>query len=1164
MKKNPYEKRKRALFALSRVLLAVCLCLIVSVGNIQSVSANILQERKITLNLTDVELKDVIESIKKQSDYSFFIDTKDVDLHRKVSINLDQKTIQEVLDVLLKNQHAKYEIKDTHIIITSEIIPSGVTGLSQQYKKISGIVKDDTGEPIIGANVIVKGATIGTTTGIDGDFSLEVPDNAIIVISYIGYIAQELPVKDRSVFHIDLKEYTQDIEEVVVVGYGTQKKVNLTGSIDVVGGERLQNRPSVNTSQALQGTVAGMNFSYGNSGSEPGAALSMQIRGQGEPYVLIDGTVGDINMINPNDIESISVLKDAAASAIYGARAPYGVVLITTKSGKQNEKIQVEFSSNVAYTKPIRVPKMVDSYTFARAMNEMHDNQGVARLFAEETIDRIIAYINDPTLPETVPDATNPSQWSTYLLSNGNNDWIDIHFGNGMRHQENISIRGGGKDLAFFISAGHAYEKGILNYGKDDYSRITFNSKLDLRLTNWWTMSSNTRVFQSTREYPNYDDEGDYDMMIHQIIRTHPQQFYKSPNGYYSRLSRIPMIEAGADEKTERGLLQRFATEFTPLKNWTINADYSIDFPYASFVSNNPTAYEDLVDGSLAAIPTTVPSYIEKSKSHTNYQSLNIYSTYNLDLKEDHHFTIMAGYQQESSKCDSLSGLKRELITPEVPSLSTATGEMQAADQMTHWATQGYFARLNYNYKGKYLLEANIRYDGTSKFAAGNRWGFFPSFSLGWNVSHENFWQSIAPYVNSFKLRASWGSLGNQNVAPYQDLPLLGTNTNLGWIINSKRPAYTTAPNLINPYLTWESSETTDIGVDFGFLNNRLQATFDYYQRLTFDRLGPAQALPAVLGANVPKENNSELRTRGWDLSLTWRDKVNKDFSYSVTAMVFDYMSEVTKYNNPTGILTTDYVGKKIGEIWGYETVGLIQTQEEADRINESKSQHFINAQVWQTGDVLYKDRNGDGVINKGSNTVDDHGDWHIIGNSTPRYQFGITLAADYRDFDVSVFFQGTAKRDLWVGGSSFTNGNIFWGFNQWNQSSLFTHHMDYYRDEEGSKYSGLGVNTNAYYPRPYSTSASASKNKQPQTRYLQNGAYLRLKNLQIGYTIPKAIISKAGLERTRFYISAENIMTLTDLPKGFDPETADKGLYGSGKSIFTQAVFSFGLNVAF
>lgn len=1121
------------------------------------------QHEKLSINMQDKTLEDVFTFIENHSDYVFIYHASKIDLSHKVNVNIKDQPIKDILKDVFRGTGLTYVVKGRQIVVKKEDAPQtpGVKSVAvlQQQKGItvSGNIKDDTGFPLIGVNVVIKGSNQGVITDVDGNFSMEdVPSSAILRFSYIGY--QPIEMKAQESIMLVMHEDNEKLEEVVVVGYGTQKKVNLTGAIEVVDGDRLKNRPSTNVSQVMQGTVSGVNFSYGNSGSEPGAKLNLQIRGQGEPYVLIDGTVGDLNMIDPNDIENISVLKDAAASAIYGARAPYGVVIITTKSGKREEKIQVDFSANVAFTKPIRKPRMVDSYTFVRAMNEFHDNQGESRLFAEETIDRIIAYINNPSLPETVPDATNSNQWATYLLANGNNDWIDVHFGSGVRNQENVSIKGGGKDLAFYLSAGHAYEKGILNFGKDTYRRINFNAKLDLSLTKWWKLSSNTRVVQSTRENPNYDDEGDYDMMIHQIFRTQPNQFLKSPNGYYSRLSRIPMIEAGSDKTITRGILQRFATDITPLKNWTISADYSIDFPYTSFTSNNLTAYEDLVDGSLSAIPTTVPSYVNKYKSHTMYNSLNVYTSYKFDLKDKHHFTAMLGFQQESNSYDYLSGLKKELITPEVPSISTATGEMQTTDDLTHWSTQGYFARLNYDYMGKYLLEVNARYDGTSKFTKDHRWGLFPSFSLGWNISHEKFWEPVSPYVNTLKLRTSWGSLGNQNVDAYQDLPLLGTEMNLEWILNSKRPAYTTAPNLINPVLTWESSKTVDVGADLGFFNNRLQITADYYQRLTFNRLGPAQALPAVLGADIPKENNSELRTRGWDLSFTWRDKVSNDFSYSVTAMLFDYKSVVTKYNNPTGILTTDYEGKTIGEIWGYETVGLIRTQEDADRINQSKSQNFINAQVWRTGDVMYRDLNNDGLINNGKNTVSDHGDLRIIGNNTPRYQFGITLSADYKGFDFMAFFQGTAKRDLWL------TGNMFWGFNNWNQTTLFPHHLDYYRDAEESTYSGLGVNTDAYYPRPYSQSSLYKKNQQIQTRYLQNGAYLRLKNLQLGYSIPQTVLKKVGLQKSRIYCSAENVLTLTKLPVGFDPETANLGKYGNGKSMFSLAVLSFGLNVSF
>ena len=623
--------------------------------------------------------------------------------------------------------------------------------------------------------------------------------------------------------------------------------------------------------------------------------------------------------------------------------------------------------------------------------------------------------------------------------------------------------------------------------------------------------------------------------------------------------SRIPTLQCSSINDTDRRLVQNFATEFTPLKNWKINADYSVDFLYFNHFNKHEIKYDDNVDGSLVPIGQTVPSFVRKHKSHTLYQSYNIYSSYFFSFAEKHNVAIMAGFQRESNNYDYMWGQKYDIITPEVPSFSTSTGAVQLSDELSHWATQGLFSRFNYNYMNKYLFEANARYDGTSRFARGNRWGMFPSFSVGWNVSHENFWQPLTKYVNTLKVKASWGRLGNQNVSSYQDLPLLGISTNLNWVINSNRPVYATAPNLVNTMLTWETSETIDFGIELGLFNNRLQISGDYYTRLTYNRLGPAEALPVTLGASVPRSNNSELSTKGWDLSLTWRDRINSDFSYSVTAMMFDFVNTVTKYNNPTGILTTDYAGKKEGEIWGYQTIGLIQTQEEADRINTTRSQNFFHSGVWQKGDVMYKSGVENGAVDNGKNTVDDPGSQFVIGNSSPRYQFGLTLAANYKGFDFSAFIQGTAKRDVWLGTS-----NIFWGFNAWNQSSLFTHHMDYYRDREGERYSGLGINTDAYFPRPYSQTTQSNRNRQVQTKYLQNAAYVRLKNLQLGYTLPDSLIDRVGLTRARLYLSAENALTLHGLFPGFDPETVNLGYGNASKAIFQQAVYSVGLNISF
>lgn len=1116
------------------------------------------QNQKISLPKGTTTLQKVFQEIEKQTDLSVDYNQSKLNINKQIVIKEQNKTLSKTLEEALAGSGLTFKIEAGHILIVPLLKKEGE---SKPDKQVKGYITDKNGEPIIGANIIMKGTTNGTITDIDGKYTLSVPEGATLLVTYIGYNPQEIIVGKESDIHIVMKEDTQALDEVVIVGYGTQKKVNLTGAVEAIEGDKLQNRAVTNVSQALQGQVSGVNFTAGDYGFEPGADLDFQIRGQGSAYVLIDGVEGDMNRLNPNDIESVSVLKDAAAAAIYGARAPYGVVLITTKSGGKDTKPQVSVSANVSIAKPHRMPTMVDSYTFARAMNEAGTNGG-GLVFTNETIDRIIAYQNDPSLPETVPSATNPSVWENVKGSNANYDWFDEYYGSGLRNQENISIRGGGKTTAYFVSAGHVYDDGILNYGTDTYRRFNINSKLDVDLTPWWKFTTNTRFEVANREKPNYDNQGDYELLFHQVARTYPTQAKWTPNGVHPGQSKIPWTQdAGTDKTIDNILTQRFAMVFTPLKGWTINADYSIRLNAQKFTSENFTAYEDMVDGTMIALATTVPSYIAKRQRNNLYQSTNMYTSYDFSLAEKHNFTVMGGVQYETQRNEALWGRKNDLITPEVPSISTSTGDIQLTDEMEHWATAGAFFRVGYNYKEKYLFEANGRYDGTSKFAEGNRWGFFPSFSAGWNVAREDFWEKWSDKVNTLKIRTSWGQLGNQNVDAYQDLPLLGIKTQLQWMIDGQRPVYTEVPPLINRSLTWETSQTFDIGFDLGALNNRLIINADWYQRLTKNRLGPARALPGVIGADLPNENNSTLKTNGWEINISWRDRLECGLGYSVSAMLFDYQSEITKYNNPTKILTTNYEGMKVGEIWGFETDGLIQTDEEAQQIMDSKSQHFFYP-TWRTGDVKYVDRNNDGVIDKGKNTLDDHGDLKVIGNMTPRYQFGLTLGADYKNFDLSVFFQGVAKRDLWL------TGNMFWGFDSWAQCSIFPEHLDYYRDVESEKYVGLGVNTNAYFPRPY-LSNERNKNYQAQSRYLQNGAYLRLKNLQFGYSLPKNITEKIKMEKVRFFFTGENLFTITGrFPKGMDPETAkkldDSKARGDSKSHFAQSVFAFGIDLQF
>ncbi len=1144
------------------------------IGNVYALDglAQAILKQRISLTIKNKQIEDVLQEIQTKTKVKFAFSPKYVQAANPVSISVENQPLEEVLNQLLKPLNLKYRVSKSLVIITREektkleesIAPVQEIGTAERLlaSAVKGKVSDEKGEGLPGVSIVVKGTTNGTTTNVEGMFELDVEETgAILTFSFVGYKTFETAVNSKTEMNIRLDPDLGQLSEVLVVGYGTQKKINSTGAVDMIKGEALVNRPTATVSQALQGKVSGVNFSTGSFGFEPGAALGIQIRGQGAPLVLIDNVVGSLNGLNPNDIESVSVLKDAAASAIYGARAPYGVVLITTKSGSNTNKLNIEFSTSTSSIKPNRMPHLTDSYTTALALNEAAINTGVASVFKNETIDRIIAYQKDPkNTPETVPSPTNAKLWANTFMSNANYDWFDVYYGKGNRNQQSISLSGGSKTMNFYISAGRQYDGGVLQVATDNYKRYNTIAKFDAHLTDWLTLSSNSRYYNSSRQTPAYDNQGNYDLLFHQVGRTFPSQYMISPNGVYSIQSKIPWTrDAGNETMKINDFVQRFAAVATPAKNWTVNADFTYQLTSSEFVSNNFTVYEDAVNGSPVISGSTSPAFVAKSQNLYLYNTSNVFTSYKMDLADNHHFAGLVGYQMEKSNRSYLYGKRNGLISSGVPALSTSTGSIDATDELETYATQGFFGRLSYNFKEKYLFEFNSRYDGTYKFAKNKRWGFFPSFSAGWNMAEEEFWKPLSNTVGQFKIRASWGELGNQlTAAPYQDLALIGTNSNLAYILNGVRPGYTIAPNLVNPNVTWETSTTTNIGVDAGFLNNRLQLTAELYNRKTFNQLGPSEALPAVLGATIPQSNNMETSTNGWELNLTWNDRIGKDFTYSVTGMMFDYQTKITKYNNPTKLLANPYTGQRAGEIWGLVSDGLIRTQEDATNINSLGIQKTVSGQVWKTGDVRYQDLNGDGLITYGNNTVDNSGDKKVIGNITPRYQFGLTLSARWKGLDFSMFWQGVAKRDMDL------NGNFMYGFSSTIQGSIFPGHLNYYRDADANQYAGLGKNEDSYFPRPYLDANMNNKNQLTQTRYLQNGAYARMKNVQLGYTVPVSFLNKISLRQLYIYVSGENLATITKLAAHFDPETANVGARGNGKSYFSQKAFTMGLNIKF
>ncbi|MDR0698167.1 MAG: TonB-dependent receptor [Tannerella sp.] len=1048
---------------------------------------------------------------------------------------------------------------------------SQATAETQQSKvRIAGTVIDRNGDAVIGANIVEKNVVAnGTTTDVDGKFSLSVSPGATLVVSYIGYVTQEIAVGNRTELQITLQEDLQALDEVVVVGYGTQKKVNMTGAVDMVSYDQIKERPVSNVTEALQGASPNLNIAAGEYSAEPGGTMSLNIRGVGSltgsysPYVLVDGMPMDLNIVNPNDIESISILKDAAASAIYGARAPYGVILVTTKKGAQGEKARITYSNNTSFSSPLGMPHMENTLKYMTAHDQASVNAGMAPEFTEYEYDRVRKYMAGEIKEETwlrddgVNDWHGNDIWD--IAGNANHDWFyDVYYRNSvMRQKHDASVSGGGKSSSYYASAGYLDQPGELRYGDEYYKRYNITANLTSKPTDWLTFIVNSKYVNAVTQHFNagsYSRQTQY----HNFYRTNSFRPMYLPNGTFSSISYLPaMVDENAKERNYGSLYQAtLGAIIEPVRNWKTQFNYNFKTGGTRITNYHPTIYGTNPDGDKIVYDSAISDY-QTSFAKDDYTMFNLVSSYEFSLK-DHYFYVMGGFEKEQDDYSYLWSQKRNILVADIPSISTAVGEHYTDDNMSHWATAGFFGRLQYNYKEKYLFEANARYDGSSRFEETTRWGFFPSFSVGYNVSRESFWKPIEPYVNSLKIRASWGSLGNQNVPNYLYLPNLGINTNSSWIMGSERPSYSTAPALVSANLTWETSTTSNIGIDAGFLGNRLNAGLDVYRRLTTDMFGPAEALPILLGASVPQANNATLETTGFELVLNWRDRIN-DISYNIKATLSDNVSTVKKYNNPTKTLSTWYEGMTLGEIWGLETVGIYQTDEEAAK-GPDQSRFYP---TWGAGDIQYKDLDGDGKITNGTYTKDNPGDYTVIGNNSPRFSTGLTLGGQWKGFDLSMFWQGVLKRDYAFNTKDPAfhgfNANSWWDMNMWYKGNSTT--LDYWRPTNETNM--LGANTGAYYPKPYLSSEDL-KNRQVQSRFTQNAAYFRLKNLTVGYTVPSNFLKKIFVTNARIYVSGENLLTFTSLTKLIDPEALLSNSYGTGKVHFLRSVYSVGLDITF
>lgn len=1041
---------------------------------------------------------------------------------------------------------------------------------------VKGRVTDGNGQPLPGVTVVAKGTSAGAVTNAAGEYQLKIPEGTtVLVFKFLGMQEQEIELKNRTLVNVVMAASMQNLDAAVVVGYGTQKKANLTGAVSTISSKVLETRPVSNVAQALQGVSPGLNITQsGAMGGSMENRPSINIRGVGTigqgsdaaPLVLIDGMEGDLNAVNPQDIDNISVLKDAAASSIYGSRAPFGVILITTKQGKAG-KTTINAGANYRSSSPVLLPHTMDSYTFATYFNDASVNSGQGVYFTPARMQRIRDFMDGKIKTTIIPRPGQPNIWADgYYEGNDNVDWYRALYKPTSPAQEySLSASGGKENITYFISGGYLDQIGFMRFGSDKFRRYNITARINAKLSEWASLSFIQRFSREEFERPSYMTNTLNDIVARQGWPMLP--LYDN-NGflYDSPSPALQMRDGGASDKQYDANSQQLKLTITPLRDWKIFADlnYRTDNQFYHWelkpvfnhdVAGNPYVYR-------------TENHVHEEAGRTNYLNTNLYTEYFKKFGQ-HNFKILVGMQTEQTKARWFSAQRNGLIVSQLPVLDITSGNDPngkpvppvVGGNTNKWATQGYFSRLNYDYNGKYLLEANLRYDGSSRFRSDMRWMYSPSVSAGWNLDREKFWRPLEKYVNQFKLRASVGELGNQNTKDWYPtyLAVPTGNADGSWLINGQRPNTATAPGLITSSLSWEKVRTWNFGMDAAFLQNRLTLTVEHYSRLTLNMIGPAPELPVILGTDVPKANNTDLQTKGWEVELNWRDQLKNGLDYYLRFTMSDSRTKITRYPNPTGSLSTYIDGKMVGtfitghmmgEIWGYQTIGIAKTQQQMDDHLKSLPNGAQNAlgSNWKAGDLMFADVNGDGKISSGSNTEGDHGDLILIGNNTPRFLIGADFGANWKGIDFRAFFQGVMKRDY------FQNSYQFWGASTGIYSSAgLTEHTDYFRDDPKHV---LGLNLDSYYPRPL----ISGKNQVVQTRYLQNAAYVRMKNLQIGYTLPAGLTRRAGIQKLRIYASGENLFTITKMATMFDPETVDGGSGGSAYPLFK--VYALGLNI--
>ena len=1134
--------------------------------------------------------KTVLKEIEAQTGLSIFYRSEEVDENAAVTGEFNNVPVEKVLQTILG--------KDIAVTIDGRMIV-----LAKSEKKeakqpfLRGKVIDTTGESVPGAGVFIKGTTIGVSTDLDGNFQIAAQAGAVLAVSSLGYKSTEITVGRAAFVTITLEPENEMLDELIVVGYGTTKKTNLTGAVSVIKADELKDRSALDVGHMLQGSVPGLNVT--SASGRPGQAASLNIRGWnsingGSPLVLIDGVEGDIQYLNPADVDNISVIKDAAAAAIYGAKGSAGVILVTTKNGTKEKdgRAKVSYSGRFGVTSPTTSTDyetrgynhvyLTNMFWAAYSPGTKYANYSDADM--QELWIRRNDKVENPERPWVVITQENGRDVYNYYA---NTDWYHELY-NDIKPTTNhmVTMSGATGAMSYLVSGGYLYEQGMFKQDPDHYSRVNMRVKLGFDVNDWLRIGSNLSYFNSSYFYPGQSGiNNNFAKSTVHTLASYPARNPDGSNIYTTKYNGYEVMDGllmllNSDHFNEDkvdNLSETIDFTITPVKGLAIKGDYTYLLKYNRYLNRSVNGTYSKFPGEIQIKDDNSAFYdVLTESANTNiYQAYNLYGTYETSIAEDHNFKLMAGVNYETRWIKDLGAKGYNLYSTELndqdlvgadPSDPDGKKRMETSGGQNELKTAGYFTRFNYDYKGRYLLELNARYDGSSRFLRGSRWVFSPSASFGWKFSEEPFFKPLKSWWDNGKFRVSYGQLGNQQLSEYYPaIRTISTDGKSSYLLGGANLPQATLSAPVSSGLTWERSIQGNVGLDLGFLGNRLTVSAEAYIRDTKDMLTAGEPLPAVYGASVPKENTADLRTNGYEFTIGWRDSFNmggKPFNYGASIVFSDYISHITRFNNPKKLFAKTYwVGQTYGEIWGYHVDGLVAT--DADAAAYPVDQSKVNdSQIFPTtttspnglfaGEMRFVDLDGDGAINKGAEKVGDSGDWRIIGNSEPRYNYGLNLNASWNGFDFAVFFQGIGKMD-WYPPAGFRS---FWFLYDRPYQTFIP------RDFQDDCWSES--NPNAYYPRPHGY-VSMNANRPlgvTNDRYLQNIGFLRLKNLTFGYTLPENLTKKFSVQKMRIYFTGENLFYFAPGLHGdfVDPEMAQTG--GTGRIYPWQKSFNIGIDI--